>query len=218
MKFKYAIFDMDGTLIDSMHIWQNVCENYIRMCGYEMNPGFIDKFYTLSPEEGAKLFISEYNLDKTPDEVRGEINKMVERQYMTETILKPGVKELLISLNERGIKCAVATLTEKEVASEILEHVGILKYFTLIRTSMESGKSKKYPNIYNDTVALLEGTVEESCVFEDSLVAIRTARKAGYFVFGLPDLSNEMHRGDVVKEASVYLDTLEGFPIDEYFI
>ncbi|MDD6265743.1 MAG: HAD family phosphatase [Clostridia bacterium] len=218
MNFKYAIFDMDGTLLESMNIWENICTDYVRYSGLEVREGFVDKFYTLKPMEGAQLFISEYNLDKTAEQVLKEVNEMVTVKYLNEVVPKNGAEILLKSLKERKVKIALATLTDREIVEMILKKHGLFDYFSVIRTSTEAGKSKKYPDIYNQCTNLLGGTAEETVVFEDSLVAIKTARSAGYFVVGLPDFSNQKCIDEVKANACVFFDSLNDFPVEDYFI
>lgn len=184
---KGAIFDLDGTLLDSMFIWDTIGEDYLRTLGKEPHEDLREAFMPLTLEEAAEYYREHYGVTLSVTEIVDEVNAMVEGIYRTKVTLKPGIKEYLHWLKENGVKMCVATVTDRYLVEETLERLGIRHYFSGIFTCAEFGYGKDKPIIYREALAHLDTTREETCVFEDSFFALKTAKNDGFTAVGVYD-------------------------------
>lgn len=182
-----AIFDLDGTLLDSMHIWNNMGENYLRSIGYEPKENLNETFLTMSLKEAAEYYISEYGVTLTVDEIMAGVNEMTARYYRNEAAVKPGVPEFLERLKKSGVKMCVATATERPYVEAALNRCGIAGYFSEIFTCTEIGYGKNVPVIFREALGFLGTKKEKTVIFEDALYAIKTAKKDGFKVAAIWD-------------------------------
>lgn len=197
---KYAIFDADGTLMDSMHIWDTVDSAFLMMRGIKpREEGILRKYGYLN---GVEYIIKNYHLDMTADEVRNDMMKILEYYYYNVATAKEGVREFLQKLRESGVRCAVATATDRYLMEPALQRNGLLEYFDAVFTTKEVGISKREPDIYNIARDFLKAD-ENTVIFEDAYYAIDTAKKAGYRVVAIEDYSAENER-ELIKEMSDY--------------
>lgn len=204
MNIKGAIFDMDGTLLDSMTVWDTLAEDYLRTMGIEPRENLSERFRTMSIEQSADYYISRYGLDKTHDEIINDINRMIEDFYISEAPLKDGVKEFLDYLRGKGTVMCVATTIDRNIASKALERCGISGYFVHIVTCGEAGAGKDEPAIYEKALEYLGTEKKYTFVFEDALHAADTAKNAGFPVAGVYDAS-EYAQNELQVCSDVYI-------------
>lgn len=207
-----AIFDMDGTLTDSMYIWDIAGETYLKNCGKTPAPDLRERLRPLSLTQAAELFRQEYGLKQTIEQILEGFNRTVEHEYQTNVTLKPGVLRLLQTLKKKGVAMSVATSSPKAIVTAVLERLGILSYFSYIITCGEVGLGKDHPAIYNRAAALMKTTKEDTVIFEDALHAITTASSAGYYVVGVYDRSEGIDEDKIIPLCSLYLKSMEDFP------
>lgn len=200
---KYAIFDMDGTLLDSMHIWDTAAAAFLAMRG--IVPKEFDLFRKQGYNGGINYMIKTYELDLTFDEVLEGLQKILWFYYSEIAPIKPGVKEFLQTLKAGGARLAVATATERYLVEAALKRNGILEYFDCIFTTIEVGKNKFEPDVF-DLAAEALGAEGEVFVFEDALYAIRTAKNAGYKVVAIEDYSANDDREEIKALADFYAE------------
>ena len=203
-----AIFDFDGTLLDSMFIWDTIGEDYLRTLGKEPHEDLKETFMTLTLEEAAEYYREHYKVTLSVTEIVDSINAMVERIYRTKVTLKPGVMAYLRLLKERGVKMCVATVTDRYLVEDTLERLGILHYFSEIFTCAEVGYGKDKPIIYQKALEHLGTAKEETFVFEDSLFALETAKIDGFPTVGVYDM-HESRQEEMKRLADCYVRSFE---------
>lgn len=202
---RYAIFDLDGTLTDSMHIWDTCGGAYLMMRGITPHAG--ETFRTRGYREGITYMIEEYNLPMTYDELMAELLKILEYYYFNIAEAKSGVKEFLEKMEKNGAKMCIISATNQYLVDAALKRNGIDKYFCKVYSTTDIGKHKDNPEIFNIAKEFLGAeNSSEVFVFEDALYSIKTAKSAGYKVIGIEDYSAEPDR-EKIKELSDYYIT-----------
>lgn len=199
---KGAIFDFDGTLVDSMFIWDTIGEDYLRSLGKEPHEDLKETFMTLTLEEAAEYYRTHYGVTLSVKEIVDGVNTMVEGIYRTRVALKQGVADFLAQLKENGTRMCIATVTDRYLVEETLDRLGILQYFSEIFTCAEVGYGKDKPIIYRKALEHLGTTKNETYVFEDSLFALKTAKADGFTTVGVYD--RHENRQDNLKNLADY--------------
>ena len=186
-KMKGAIFDMDGTLLDSMHVWRTKGEDYLRSRGLEPHAGANEATQYMSMAQMAGYFRAEYGLRDSEQQIIDDLNRMVENQYLHVVLAKEGVPEALERLAGQGVRMCVATATDLPLVEAALKRTGLLPYFSAVFTCTGVGAGKDRPDIYCRAQEHLGAAISETVVFEDALYAVRTAKRAGFYVAGVYD-------------------------------
>ena len=198
-----AIFDVDGTLLNSMYIWNTIGERYLRSLGIVPRENLAETFKTFTLEQAAQYYIDHYGVKLSVAEIMEGINRMIERFYFEEALLRSGVKEFLDRLQKAGIKMVIATATDRYLVEAALRRCGILNFFEEIFTCAEYG-SKRNSGIYESAADFLGSAPEDTWVFEDAFHGAETAAKAGFPVLGIRDPSEENQQG-LQSVSRVYL-------------
>ena len=169
----------------------------------------MQKLFSMSMEQGAEYLKGNYNIEKSIPEILSDINKISEDFYYYEVKAKPGVRELMEELKKRGIKMVAATSSPRSHVEMALIRVGLHDYLSRIYTNSEVGVSKHEPDIFNLAAEYMGTAPSETLVFEDSLYALKTAKKAGYITVGIYDANGEKDQAGLEAEASIYLKNYE---------
>ncbi len=206
---KAAIFDVDGTLLDSMAVWNDIGERYLKGLGLKSRPGIKEELQSVSLEQGADYLKRNYNLKQTISEIINAVLKIIEDFYRQEAVLKPGVRETLEWFRNHGIKMAVATSGNKTLAKAALMRNGVADYFERIFTCTEIGAGKDEPKIYLEAAEFLGSTPEKTVVWEDALHAAQTAKSAGFTVLGVYDDSSRENISMMRKVCDEYYDRMD---------
>ena len=201
---KGAIFDLDGTLLDSMFIWDTIGEEYLRALGKEPHEDLKETFMTLTLEEAAVYYRENYGVTLSVGEIVDGVNAMVEQTYRTKVTLKPGIAEYLAWLKENGVRMCVATVTDRYLVEETLERLGVRHYFSEIFTCAEVGFGKDKPVIYQKALGNLETEKRDTYVFEDLPFALNTAKTDGFPTVGVYD-RHEAHQDELKELADYYV-------------
>lgn len=204
MKIKAAIFDVDGTLLDSMYYWRHMFEIYLADFGKTPKPGLKDKLKPLSVKESADLFREDYGIEGSTEEIVAGINKVLEDQYFYSIEEKPFVREFLELLAQNGVKICAATATDRYLVEAALKRRNLLSYFSRIFTCTEVGASKEHPDIYLQSLDYLGEAQEDTVVFEDAYYAIKTAKKAGFYVVAMADETAREEEAGIRRAADEY--------------
>ena len=207
MRIRGAIFDVDGTLLDSMFIWDTIGELYLRSIGYQPKENLNETFKNMSLRQAARYYQTEYGVTLSIDEIMDGVNAMLERYYRFEVPLKPGVAELLERLRQSGVKLCIATATDRHLVEAALDRCGVLSCFGEIFTCNEVGHGKDEPDIFEAALRFLGTRKEETIVFDDALYAVRTAKEAGFLVAAVYD-SHERSQAEVRARSDLYLEDL----------
>jgi HAD superfamily hydrolase (TIGR01509 family) len=193
LNIKGAIFDLDGTLLDSMWLWDTVGSNYLKKLGIDPPSGWDDRFKTMSMDQGATYIKNYCNLNKSVPEIMQEIDDMIACYYDDVFNLKPGIAELLSKFQSADVKMCVASLTNGYLVQKALKRNNILPYFSKIFSCRDLGISKHEPQIYQIAGQYLGFDKTQIAVFEDAPFAIKTAKDAGFIVVGVNDPSYKEH-------------------------
>ena len=201
---KGAIFDVDGTLLDSMGIWEDVGVRYLNSIDVKAEPDLGEVLFTMSIQEGAAYVKEHYHLFQKPEEIVQGVLDIISNYYKETAPLKNGTVELLENLHRHNIPMTVATSNNKEEIEMAFERLGIAKYFDRIFTCEEVGAGKTKPDIYLRAAEYLGTCPEETVVFEDVIHAIRTAKQAGFKVAGIYDEASKDDQEEIQKAADWY--------------
>ena len=207
---KGAIFDLDGTLIDSMFIWDTFGEDYLKSFGIEEKENLAEVFKTFTLEQAAEYYRNHYNIKLSVKEIVEGINDMVAEIYRTKVVLKPGISDFLKRLQTAGVKMCVATVTDKPIVEDVLKRLNIYEYFSEIFTCAEVGYNKETPEIYREALKHLGTEKTETVVFEDVFHALKTAKKDGFKIAAVYD-SHEPRQKEMKEISDYYITDFDSF-------
>lgn len=198
MNITGAIFDFDGTLFDSMHVWKGIKYNFFESIGIKLTKDDEEAFKDLFLRELFYLAIERFNLKYTYEELLSMLFEYIKGRYLNETEPKNDIIEFLDKLKSKGVKMGIATATGETALVAMLEKYGMLHYFTPIYSTYTVGASKTEPKVYDVVLNELGTEKETTWVFEDALYAAKTAKANGYNVVGIYDKSEPLQ--DELKE------------------
>lgn len=206
--FSAALFDMDGTLLDSMAMWEKAGGIYLEQYGVTGDSREFEVLRNLTIDEAAALLRRQYHLELTAGEIAAGINGVMRRYYATGPRCKPGVVPYLKKLRERGVRLCVCTATDRDLAELALEKCGLAPYFEAICTCTEVGAAKEKPDVFFRGLELLGASVADTVVFEDSYHAVLTARRAGFRVVAIRD-AHALHPNEIARLADRVVDSFD---------
>nr|WP_325213800.1 HAD family phosphatase [uncultured Oscillibacter sp.] len=212
MKISGAIFDVDGTLLDSMSIWDTIGADYLRSIGYIPRENLNEIFKNMSLLQAAEYYRNEYGVTLRVEEIMSGVNAMLEQFYQYEAPLKPGAAELLARLRQNRVKLCIATATDRYLVEAALARCGVLSYFGEIFTCNGVGHGKDEPHIFEAALRFLGTERAETVVFDDALYAIRTAKEAGFPIAAVYD-THEKSQTEVRALSDFYLENLSRFDL-----
>ena len=210
---KGVIFDVDGVLLNSMPVWENLGELYLQHLGIEAEKDPGTKLYTMSLEQSAEYLTETYHLDLAPEQVIAGVNREVKDFYAGRVPLKEGVRQYLNEFHEKGVPMVIATTGDRQNAQAALKRLNVLRFFQGIFTCSEIGSSKNEPDIYYAAALQLDTDPGQTLVFEDAYHAICTAKKAGFKTVGVYDRANDRDLAHIWNTADIYLPEFRDFNI-----
>ncbi len=208
-KFKGAIFDLDGTLLDSMHIWHDVDEEFFRRRNLTVTREYVEIIKNMHLQAAAVYTKEKYNIKEDIDEIVDEWLDLCAKGYMNNVDLKPGVYEYLKSLYDDGVKMAFATASEKVVCEDVLKKHGIFDFFDSFAYVSEINIGKTEPDIYLLAAERIGLKAEDCIVFEDIVEGVRGAKKGGFTVCGVYDKSSDKDTEEIKQIADYYINSFE---------
>ena len=208
MKLTGAIFDLDGTLTDSMYIWNEAPKTLVRQFGGNPPENLAEDIKELGRREASVYMVARFSLPCTPEQVMDGVNDLVTGEYRDKVPMKPGADVLLERLAALKISCGIATASEAFQARDAMVRLGLWKYFLFAFSSLQYG-SKSKPDIYLAAARSLGSAPEHTIVFEDALHAARTAKEAGFLVAGVYDPSAQEDQEALREVCDWYLPRLD---------
>ncbi|MBQ5771305.1 MAG: HAD family phosphatase [Clostridia bacterium] len=206
--FDAVIFDMDGTLLDSMWAWRGENRFFLERNGLPIPEDLKDTIDVMSSHALARRVAKENPGRFTFDSVIDQYIESMSVHYETDVFPKKGAKAFLEKLKAAGIKMCVATATPREIAKKALEFHGLLEYFEFVTDDSESGVTKSKVEYYPIVTKRLGTAPERTVMFEDSLYAMRAAKAAGLTPFGIEErvhLGNSELMNDLKETASIFV-------------
>ena len=206
---KGAIFDVDGTILDSMSIWDEAGSRYLRSKGIEAPSDLGDTLFAMTITEAAAYLKEKFALEETTDAIEKGVLDTVKDYYYEEAPLKNKVVEALEMLKNNKIPMAVASSSEKAHIEAAFQRLGIRKYFQAMYTCLEVGEGKSSPLMFEKACESIGTTPNETYVFEDALHAMRTAKNAGFRTVGIYDWYSRKEQEEIRKTADIYIESWE---------
>ena len=184
----FAIFDMDGTLVDSMVYWQRLGREYLASRGITENVDEVmERVKPMTMLESAALFIETFSLPGTPESVAAEMNAVMDAHYREDVPLKAGARDYLEALKARGARMCVATATPEHLARLCLERLEVADLFDFILSCETVASGKDRPDVFLEAARRLGTAPADTAAFEDAFFAAHTAKSAGFYTVGVYD-------------------------------
>ncbi|NLJ96864.1 MAG: HAD family phosphatase [Clostridiales bacterium] len=203
-----VIFDLDGTLVDSMWMWKSIDIEYLARFGIDFPLDLQECVEGMSFSETAIYFKKRFNLTDSLDQIKSDWNKMAWDKYHNEVPLKEGVRCLLEYLKENKIPTGIATSNSRELVDVVIEKHNIGGYFSSIRTSCEVEKGKPSPDIYLLVAKDLLVEPERCLVFEDVVQGVMAGKNANMKVCAVYDKSSDKDKDEKIRLADYYVHSL----------
>lgn len=196
---------MDGTLLDSMHIWSELGKRYLSSIGIDAKPGLAKILFPMSLDESSKYLKDEYNLQDSVEQITKDTIKILGNFYRYEAAPKPGALAFIKKMQSRNIPMAIATSGDRRILDTALARLGVTDCFAGILTCSELKTNKSVPTIYLRASKILGTVPNETAVFEDVLHAIKAARSAGFVTVAIEDRFSELDCDEIKHTANFYL-------------
>lgn len=203
---KAYIFDLDGTLLDSMPIWKNIGRQYLESQGI-CPPEGVENFYKTMTFHETAIYFQSLGLKATEQEMIAGISTMVQKAYAEEVQPKEGAVAYLKKAKEAGILLCALTASERGYLLPALKRLGMLDYFSGLYTCSELGRNKQEPDIFHHVASLWQKKAEDVAVFEDSLHCIQAAKRAGAYVVAMKDAAAAEDWDAIQQVADVSITT-----------
>lgn len=200
-----GIFDLDGTLLDSLNAWRDVDEIFFRRRGLALPEDYFQAVKTLDLFEAAIFTKARFSLFEEPQAITEEWRALIREEYALRVKLKPNAKSFLKKLKEKGLSLAIATSSEEELFLPALKREEVLSYFSAIATTKEAKRGKRFPDVYLLAAKKLGLETRRCAVFEDVTLGLRTAKKAGFFTVGVFDPCGEEEEEHLRAESDLFL-------------
>ena len=205
---KACIFDLDGTLVDSMWMWPEIDKEYLGRFGIEYDDNLKNEIDGISFHETAVYFKNKFGISDSIEKICKDWEDMAYDKYKYEVKEKRGCQKFLEQLKSMGIKMGIATSNKRSMVDVVLESLGMKNFFEVITTSDEVKKGKPAPDVYLTTAKLLNVEPKHCLVFEDVVAGIIAGKSAGMKVCAVED--------DFTREVRQRKKELSDYYIDDY--
>ncbi|MCI8505430.1 MAG: HAD family phosphatase [Lachnospiraceae bacterium] len=208
-KIRTVIFDLDGTLVDSMGMWKDIDVEFLGRFGLSLPERLQEDIEGKSFSETAVYFKERFNLPMSLEEIKDCWNGMAMYQYSHVIPLKPGVREFLAYLKRKGISMGIATSNSRELVTAVLKAHGISEYFSAVTVGCQVERGKPAPDVYLFAAGLLEAEPKACLVFEDIPAGILAGKRAGMTVWAVEDDYSSGLRAKKEALADAFIDSYE---------
>lgn len=203
---KAAIFDLDGTIADSMGVWDWIDNEFFRLHNIAMPDDYKDSIKAMDAGKAAEYTKKRFKLNLSVKQITDEWFSMSQNEYTHNVCLKPFAAEFIRKLDASGMKIGLATATARELFEPLLKRYGILSCFDEMVTTEECGKDKNSPDIYLLCAKKLSVQPHDCMVFEDILAGVKSAKIAGMKVIGVFDKYSASEKTSICALADCYID------------
>lgn len=200
-----VLFDLDGTLVDSMWMWGAIDVEYLGRHGLTLPKDLQKAIEGMSFSETAVYFKKRFSLPEPLEEIKAEWIAMSKEKYAHEVSLKPGAREFLEYLKSHGYKAGIATSNGRELLNAVVEGQGLSPYFQCLMTSCEAGAGKPAPDVYLKVAEELNVDPKNCLVFEDTPAGVRAGKAAGAKVCSIFDLYARERQAENRSLADYYI-------------
>lgn len=204
-----VIFDLDGTMVDSMWMWADIDKQYLAGFGIKVPEGLEEAIAGISVTQTAVYFQKTFKIKDSVEKIIQDWNDMAYEKYSHETPLKPGIIRFLTSLKTRGIRCAIATSNTRRLTDAVLNAHDLRGYFDVILTGEDIHKGKPDPDVYLEAARLLNVSTQKCLVFEDIPLGIMAAKRAGMRCCAVEDAYSAPEREIKRQLADDYIESYE---------
>lgn len=201
-----AIFDLDGTLLDSLGVWERIDREFLGRRGIALPPDYARAIVTMHLHEAAAYTIRRFSLDEQPDDVVAEWMTMARDAYTRTVPLKSGAAAYLSRLRESGLRLAAATALAQELAEAALRRQGVYDRFETMVYAADVGQGKSSPAVFLRAAERLGVSPSACVVFEDTLAGVRSAKAAGMTAIGVYDAGAAAERFAIEAAADGYIE------------
>lgn len=205
MEFKGAIFDLDGTLLDSMDVWKNIDIAFLSKRGLTVPPGYGDEILAMSFRETAAHTIAKFRLSEQPDDIIHEWNEMAIEAYGHHVQLKTDAKAYLLQLKAQGIRLGVCTALSQKLYLPCLQNNGIYELFDTCISTDDVSRGKSHPDAWLLSATRLGMNPRDCMAFEDVLPAMKGAKSAHMQICGVYDKYADKDKAEILKLSDYYV-------------
>lgn len=209
MDIKGAIFDLDGTLLDSMWVWEKVDTDFLGRRGFDVPDDYQKAIAPMGFKETARYTIERFRLEESAEDIIHEWNEMAMRTYHEEVCIKPGTKDVLEYFKRQGVRIGVATASYSSLFEGCLRRNGVYDYFMAFTETSEVARGKGFPDIYLRAAEKLGCVPSECVVFEDLHQGILAAKNAGFYTVGVYDQRLSYSWQDMERDADLAIRSFE---------
>ena len=206
---KAVLFDLDGTLVDSMWMWKDIDMEYLGKYGITLPPELQEYIEGMSFSEVSAYFKEAFGIKESLEEIKSEWVSMAKYKYTHEVPLKPGALRFLQHLKEQGIPMGIATSNSRDLLDAVLESLEISPYFDCCMTSCEAGAGKPAPDIYLKVAKILKTEPKDCLIFEDTPAGILAGNRAGIPVCAMADENSAGRKDQILQMADYYAETFD---------
>ena len=208
-EMKGAIFDLDGTLLDSMGVWRQIDIDFLGKRGFAVPEDYLKAITAKNFSEAADYTIARFGLNESAQAIMEEWFAMAVDFYSHQVALKPYVKEYLAELRQRGVKIAAATSSDARLFVPCLKHCGIYDMFDAFCQTTEVTRGKGYPDVYELAASRLGLATGDCVVYEDILKGIEGAKLGGFCTVGVEDIHSAYEKEEIRSKADFYIGSFE---------
>ena len=198
-----VLFDLDGSLVDSMWMWQDIDIEYLGRFDLSVPEGLSSEIEGMSFSETAEYFKTRFQIPDTIQKIKDDWNQMAWDKYTNQVPLKAGAREFVECCRQKGLRLAIATSNSRELVEHVMKVHGILEYFDSIVTSCDVVKGKPAPDVYLEAAKRCGVAPEKCFVFEDIVSGIVAGKTAGMSVCAVDDAYSQ-HQEKEKRQLSDY--------------